>query len=259
MDLKSNVFLIIGFVVVGILQGTGSNAQTSHPDGLIGRPSGWISAGYASVYVEEGIPGFDRTRFGAGMTIPATRLLTFEASYAFENEDTLYHIYSAGFRFRFGDPLKPNSSINPDGRVGRPVLLLSYEGKFSDIETANHRSYANIETLLPVSSRFTFGGGWRYYDEDEPRQVDEYFGVLNYFPRSYAPGREYENPDGIDGNPSFSLRGGGSKHGFFGQFDIAAPLKPNLTLTLSIRGERVPSPYVRTAILSGRISYYPGS
>jgi len=259
MDFRRVAFLTIGIVLIGILAGIESNAQTTHPDGLIGKPSGWISAGYASVSVERELPGFDRTRFGAGMVLPATSFFTFDASYALENEDTLYHNYSVGARFRFGDPSKSNSSVNPDGRVARPVLLLAYEGKFPDVETSNYRFYATIETIMPISSRFTFGGGWRYYDEDHPRQVDEFYGILNYFPASYAPGREYENPDGVDGNPSFFLRGGGSSHGFFGQLDIAAPLKPNLTLTLSIRGERIPSPYVRTAILSGHIDYYPGN
>ncbi|PKK83603.1 MAG: hypothetical protein CVT49_07555 [candidate division Zixibacteria bacterium HGW-Zixibacteria-1] len=249
------IFLVL-FLGLSSAYGFGHPA---HPDGRVGRPGGWLSAGYASIFVERGIPGFDKTRFSGGLIFPVIKNLTIESSYMLESEDTLYHIYTVGFRGYSGNPIKPNSGINPDGRIGIPFIQVTLIGKMPDVSPEKHRYRVEMAALMPISGRFTLGGGWNYYEKDHPRIVDEFIGKLNYFPKSYVAGSEYESPDGVEGYPSFFLSGGGSQYGFFGQLDIAVPVRPNLTLTLLIRGERVASPYVRTAILSGRISFYPGN
>ena len=235
------------------------SATPAHPDGRLGRFGGWLSAGYASIFVERGIPGFDKTRFSGGLIYPVFKKLTLESSYSLESQDTLYHVYSIGFRGYLAGPIGSNNRINPDGRVGIPIIQAVFTGKMPDVHPDKHRYRVESSLLLPISRRFSLGGGWNYYEMDDPRMVDEFFGRLNYFPKNYAPGREYENPDGVEGYPSFFLSGGGSQYGFFGQLDVAVPLKSNLTLTLLVRGERVASPYVRTAYLIGKISFYPGS
>ena len=255
---KYGSYLTIAAMLI-VLTGLNGFAATAHPDGCLGRAGGWFSAGYASVYVERGIPGFDRTNFAAGLIWPAIASLTFESSYALEYQDTLFHKYSVGFRARLGDPLKTGRSVNTDGRVGVPFINIAYTGKLPDVETENHSYHIDYAVMLPISTGFTIGGGGRYYEVDGPRQVDKFHGRLNYFPQKYPSGAEYENPDGIEGSPSFSLIGGGSELGFFGQLNIAVPIESDLTLTLTIRGERIPSPYVRTAFLGGRISYYSGN
>lgn len=221
-------------------------------------PGVYIASSYASVFVDEGVPGFDRTLYNAGLTYPAMKILTFETSYALDDDDSLYHRYTAGFRLRSADPLRAGASVNPDGRVGAPLLDFSFTGKFPDAESKAHRYWIDVSALVPVSEGLSIGGGMRYYEEENPRRVDEYFGLLNYFPVGYSTDAEYENPDGVEGYPSFYFAAGGSDNGYFGRLDIAMPIKPELTLTFMLRGEIVSDPDVKIAVAGGRISYYPG-
>jgi hypothetical protein len=171
--------------------------------------------------------------------------------------DTLYYQPSIGLKLYYSDPCI-NNNVNPDGAVGRPVFRLDAGLKISEQSRARNVFVSRFEILIPLASSLSLGLGGYYYDNDDPFRVLQYYGQINLFPRSYNSSRPYENPDGIEGWPSFYLTGGGSPNGIFGQLDVAVPLSPQMTLVFYARGERAPSPYVRVATLGVKFRFFPG-
>lgn len=235
------------------------NPGRQHPDGVTGRFNGWLSVSYADIFAEQGVAAADKNGFGIGMGCPLAGNVSIEAGYMLKNNDSTFHDYSLSARVYLKNPLKQPDLSNPDGAVWGPIVYARYSAKIPDGEPGGHRYRTCLAVLMPISRKLTLGAGWQYYQKENPRQVDEFFGLLNFFPKAYSPGHEFENPDGVEGSPSFSLRGGGSSRGFFGELGIFVPLDSRLTLALSVQGERVNSPDIRTAILGVKIYFYPGN
>jgi hypothetical protein len=232
-------------------------AAIHHPDGRLGRLSGWVSGSYLSPLGETRVPIVDQTRIGLGIRFPATRRFTLEAGYFLSSGDSVFHEYSVAVKAYMGDPLRSSTAVNPDGKIGAPIISVLFHGVLPDRNPGDHHHRVCLRGWLPVSRNMTVAGGWRYYEIEDPFQVDEYFAAVRLFPRDYPAGEEYINPDGVEGIPSLSLTGGGSVNGFHGQLDIIMPLSPRVSIAFLIRGERVASPYLRTAELGGKISFYP--
>jgi hypothetical protein len=199
----------------------------------------------------------DRYSAGSGIRIPVVEQFTFECFYSLEKGDSLYHNYSLTAGLYMADPTRLGGNCNPDGRAGIPILFTGFGGRVPDPVPDRHRYWFSLGLLIPVSGNLTLGSNWIYYEEKESLVVDDYSGVINFYLKSYPEGGEYSTPDGVEGWPSFSLQGGGSGEGYFGQLKIAVPLKKELSVTVLFRGEKTKSPDVKTAILQAGFSFYP--
>ena len=230
-----------------------------HPDGLLGRPSLYLSGQYSSVTALQGTAFVDRKFISIGLKIPVIKSLTLSGNYCAMVEDSVVHSYYVKFAYFISNPVLSRRRANPDGPVGSPVITAFAGGYFPDRNPENHHLLVGMEALLPLSTNFSLSAGGKYYDEDTPRQLDNYYGRIGWFLSAYAEDAIYSNPDGPEGTPVFLITGGGSKHGVFGQFDIIFPLEPKMTLAVYIKGERVPVPYFRAASAGFYIKYYPGN
>ena len=226
------------------------------PDGVLHKPSGFIFAHYASLTTGGTVAVTDHKDLGAGIKYPLFTRLTLSVSYFVENRDSLYHNYRAlATVYLVGPSKKPK--CNPDGPIGGPVVIAGWGGEIPDQFPKNHRYQGLLELLYPFNTHWSFGLGGNYYQPRVGRQDDKVFGVINFFPRAYLTGEEYSNPDGVEGIPSLSLSGGGSRDGIFGQVDLIIPLTQKTTVVFYGRGERYPKPYLRSALIGCRVNFYP--
>jgi len=232
---------------------------THHPDGLLGKPNGYLSGQYVSVTGNPGVPVTDRKALGIGLKIPMAARWTISGSYSALQNDSLFHNYNLEFSFYMANPIKSAKPCNPDGPVGAPIIAIGFGGEIPDRDPGAHRWQAVARTFMPISRKLTVGVGAKFYQKDDPLQAESLYGMISFFPKRYEKDREYVNPDGVEGTLSFAARGGGSKHGVFGQLELIFPLEPEMTISFLIRGERIPVPYFRSAIAGFRINYYPGN
>ncbi len=244
-----------------ILSCNRANAEMpiKHPDGIVGRANGWFGGSYSPTFTVPYDVVNDNFRIGIGLNYPLTSRLTIESDFSIVKGDTLFYDYRINIKFYSKTPVGENINANPDGPVGMPVFKLIYNGNMPDIEIGRHDFSAGLIGILPVSRYLTFGAGGKYYHRDDEYQVDKLFGIISLYPREYLPGRVYDNPDGLEGFPSFKLCGGGSINGIVGQLDIIVPLNPGLTLVLTTKGERAAEPYMRRATIGAKIKIYPGN
>lgn len=250
--------LALWAILMLLESGTSAEELRYHPDGVLGRPSLHITGQYSSVTALKGAAYVDRQYLGVGFRIPVIGQLTVGGNYCALIEDSVVHSYGFKFSYYAANPLIDRGKTNPDGPVGSPVLLALAGGYFPDRNPGKQRFLAGLEAIYPLTPRLSFAVGGKYYEEDSPRLVDNFYGRLAWYLKSYEIETIYSNPDGPEGAPSFLITGGGSKHGVFGQFDVIFPLEPKMTLALYIRGERVPVPYFRAASAGFYVNYYPG-
>jgi len=230
-----------------------------HPDGNLGRPGGQISARYTSVTAERGAAVSDITQIKAGLIFPFAKTVTLTGSYSLEHDDSLFHDFSILAKKYTADPTKAPINCNPDGKIGAPIISVGGSIRIADADPGQPIYQLSLSALMPVSANLTLGAGGKYYSESKPEHTDDFFGDINFYPSRYAGGREYENPDGVEGIPSFGLRGGGSKEGFFGQLAIIVPLQQTLSIGVVMRGEKLDFQTTTKATLGARINIYPGN
>ncbi len=231
----------------------------NHPDGKLGRINGFATFDYSSAYtVPEDLIN-DKLIPGAGLAIPISRQIRIKGAISISTGDTLFYNYSFGFKFYFGNPLRDNNHINPDGAVGLPVLEIIAGLSMSDIKIKENQYFSDISLLMPLSQKLSFGFGGKIYEVENIYQVDNFYGIINFFPSPYKLNNSYANPDGSLGTPSFLAKGGGSKYGLVGVLDINIPLTETTTLVFHFKGERAADPYLRQATLGAGIHYYPGN
>lgn len=234
-------------------------AQSPHPDGAVGVFNARMWGQYASVTGDINTPLYnDKQQIGIDIRLPVHRQASLITGYFLEPGDTVFHNISFGVRIYTGDPTMPRGRVNPDGPVGLPVVDLGIGGRIPDQDPDSLYWNTSLAVRFPTTTHFTIGAGWHYLEQEDIRQADEFYGLLAYYPGIYQPGQEYHNPDGPVGQPAFLLMGGGSENGVFGHLDIVFPMQKNYTLGLYIRGERIPIPYTRSAILGGWVHFYPG-
>lgn len=248
------------FAALTLLEsGNGAEGIRYHPDGILGYSSLYIMGQYSSVTALKGTAYVDRQYLGFGFKIPVLGQVTIGGSYCALIEDSVVHSYCLKFSYYTVNPVINPGKVNPDGPVGVPVFLALAGGYFPDRNPGKQRFLAGLEAIYPLTPRFSLAVGGKYYEEDSPRLVDNFYGRLAWYLTSYEAEAIYSNPDGPEGWPSFLITGGGSKHGVFGQLDVIFPLEPKMTLALYIKGERVPVPYFRAASAGFYLHYYPGN
>jgi hypothetical protein len=250
---KIILFLVISFQSIYPMDRSG----LSCPDGTIGRLSGWFLGSYTSVTGRPNTYLVDRENYFSGIVYPLSERFTAEATYGVERADSIFHIFSIATKIRLGRPVRESRSCNPDGTVGLPLVSFSLGERFYFSGNNLHFFRSSFAALYPVSSMITIGAGYNYYGESNPRLVDKLRIILDYFPRRYPQGQEYDNPDGPEGTLSFSMTMGGAANGFFGQLGLNAPLNREITIAFMLRGEVVNSPSVRSLIPAVKINYYP--
>jgi hypothetical protein len=245
------IFLILPSYVMA-----GSEKFTPHPDGQLGRISPGIKTSYSVITTSPEDLINDKTDIDGIITYPFLRNMTLAMEMGIINGDTLFYDFSAGIKLYFGNPTAVDKRCNPDGPLGLPVFNLLFSVMLADIDIFHEDYNISASLLMPIGSGLSLGVGRKYYNEKDVYQVDEFFGILHYFPAAYPNGAVYENPDGIDGVPSFYLSGGGSEHGIFGLLDIRVPLSKKTTLSFTARGERAADPYCRNATVGVGIIFY---
>ncbi len=230
-----------------------------HPDGKLGRLGGQISARYTSVTAEKGVAVSDIAQIKAGLIFPFARTVTLGGSYSLEHDDSLFHNFSISAKKYTADPTKSPINCNPDGKIGVPIISFGGSIRIADADPGQPIYQLSLNALVPISPNFTVGVGSVYYSESKPEHADDFFGDINFYPVRYASGREYENPDGIEGVPSFAFRAGGSKEGFFGQLAIVVPLQQSLSIGLIMCGEKLDFQATTKATLGAQVNIYPGN
>ncbi|MFH2035326.1 MAG: hypothetical protein ABIJ45_02900 [Candidatus Zixiibacteriota bacterium] len=253
------VYLLILALVILVSSAHPAPSPLNHPDGFVGRINGFVGIRYSTAYtVPENLINDKLTPEG-GIAIPLGKQLTLAGALSVSTGDTLFYNYSLGLKFYLGNPLRTDNRLNPDGAIGVPIIGLSGGGFVPDIEFNRNLFFADINILLPLSQKLSFGIGGKIYEDENIYQVDNFYGILNIFPRAYSIDRPYANPDGVPGTPSLSLIGGGSQYGIVGILDIKVPLTDMTTLIFLIKGERAADPYLRQATLGARIQFYAGN
>ncbi|MCX6826578.1 MAG: hypothetical protein NTV06_04835 [candidate division Zixibacteria bacterium] len=261
LSIGRNIFPLLILAVLAFAQSAIANQPVivRHPDGILGRPNGHIFGEYASVTDLQKADPVDQKILGVALKIPATRNLTFGAAYFARQSDSLYHNYRLELSFYIISPIVAAAKCNPDGAIGAPIILAGFGGEVSDLNIHSHRNSGTFQVIIPCSRKLTVGGGAKIFQKDNPRQVESAFGIVNIYSREYETDQPYSNPDGMEGSIAFLLKGGGSKYGIFGQLDFVFPLEPTMTLTFYLRGERIPLPYVRLAIVGFHAAFYPSN
>jgi len=230
-----------------------------YADGKLGQFGGQIAARYVSVAAEKGIAVSDISILGFEFIFPSSESYTLKAGYKLEQNDSLFHDFSVTTNIYTASSVNSPNECNPDGKIGAPIFLPGFSVKMADSSPEDLLYRLSLGISLPISANLTLGAGCNYYRKNKSKQADNYFGVINFFPVKYTKGREFENPDGVDGIPSFAFRGGGSKDGIFGQLEIIVPLKSSLSIGFLLRGERMNAQDITRAALGGRVSFYPGN
>ncbi len=252
-------FCLLAILFLGGCTAAKAAKLTHHPDGLLGKPNGYLYGQYVSVTGNPGVPAADRKALGIGLKIPVAARWTVTGSYFGFQDDSLFHNYSLEFSFYTANPIKSVKPCNPDGLVGAPSIAIGLGGEVPDRDPRANRWQAVATAIMPISGNLTIGAGAKFYQEDNPLQAESFYGIINFFPKRYEKNLHYVNPDGVEGALSFAVRGGGSRHGIFGQLELIFPLEPEMTISFLIRGERIPVPYLRSAVAGFRINYYPGN
>ena len=238
---------------------TFARSAVYHPDGKLGRIGGQVAASYTSVSAERGVAVSDLSRIEVDLVFPCAKTFTFKGSYELEYSDSLFHNFSIAAKKYSANPVKSKIRCNPDGKIGAPIFSFGGLIRIADSDPKNPGYRLSFETLVPISTNLSLGAGANYYYEDKPEHTDDFFGIINFYPARYTIEREYENPDGVDGIPSFAIRAGGSEYGFFGQLAIIVPLRPSLSIGILLRGEKLNFQETTKAALGVRINFYPGN
>jgi hypothetical protein len=247
-----------GFIIIALFMTEPVSAQTPiySPDGPLGHIAVRLHGCYTSESAEPGVSVSDIGRIGADLIFPYLKTLTIGGSYELEKGDSLFHNISIMIKKYTANPLGPSVRCNPDGRIGAPIIKINGAIRVADADPGNSINRLGFELSIPLSSGFTLGAGANFYSEDKPEHSDDFYGIISFYPARYRDGKEYANPDGIEGVPSFSFRAGGSKFGQFGRLDVTVPLKSSLSVGVYVIGEQFDYQQVKNASLGARINLY---
>ncbi len=172
--------------------------------------------------------------------------------------DTLFHKYNISIKLYTAGQVGNSNHTNPDGSLLAPIFYFEYRARWADFDPGLYRHELNLSLLFPITRNFSLGGGANIYQDDDPYEVDDYFGLLHIFPQTKPDthGRLY--PDGVNGVSSFYMTAGGSGDGLFGQIETIVPLEPKVAVGVVFRGEQVKKPKINSIYIGGLIRYYPG-
>jgi hypothetical protein len=234
-------------------------AVRRHPDGAVGTATFHGMGQYQLVTKPDGVPSTDIQKYRAELGWVAGDYVNFMTSFLIVNEDSLRYEFNGGVKIYTRNPVTSTRKKNADGVIGAPVITMGGGLRYSDFAITDTKFVGDISILLPASERFSALAGYRHYDELEEADVVQGYAGVNFYLAGYNSDSAYANPDGPSGMMAFHLTGGGSSNGMFGDLTLLLPINDNLTWKIAIRGERVPEPYRRVAILGAGFSFYPSN
>ncbi|UCD64551.1 MAG: hypothetical protein JSW34_03705 [Candidatus Zixiibacteriota bacterium] len=230
-----------------------------HPDGAVGTVSFHGLLQYGRVNKGAGVSGPHIQKYDFGLNWVVDHRVSLNASFMTIDEDTLRYESTVGLRLFSRHPSRADGVKNPDGPAFGPVLTLGVGIRHPSLAVETSRMLADLGLAVPLSRYLTVSAGYRYFEEIEEVDVAQVLGGVNIYLSRYSADSAYTNPDGPAGQLAVSLAGGGSKNGFFGDLTLLFPINNNLTWKLNIRGERIESPYRRTAFGGVGFSFYPAN
>lgn len=234
-------------------------AVRRHPDGAVGSATFHGMGQYQQVTKPDGVRSVDIQKYHAELGWVAGDYVNFMTSFLIVNEDSLRYELNGGVKIYSRNPVTSNRKKNADGVVGAPVISMGAGLRYADFAITDTKFVGDFSILLPASEKFSFLAGYRHYDELEEADVVQGYGGINFYLTGYNSDSAYANPDGPSGMMAFHLKGGASSNGVFGDLTLLLPINDNLTWKIAIRGERVPEPYRRVAILGAGFSFYPSN
>lgn len=230
-----------------------------HPDGAVGSVSFHGSFQYALVTAYPKTLEVDAQRFDGEFQWVADDYVNLMGRFVTYNEDSLRYEMNAGLKVYFVNPLSQGRKMNADGVIGGPSFTLSAGMRYPNLSMDETKLVADFVFMVPASQRLSVFAGYRHYEEILDSDVMQGYGGLNFYVAPYFADSAYANPDGPIGKLAIQLTGGGSSKGAFVDLKLIFPISNNITWKLVVRGERVETPYRRSAILGAGLSFYPSN
>lgn len=213
-----------------------------HPDGALGRPSAAAGIEYNSVYRDGCRGGVDYQKYYAEFGLVPVSRVALHARYAFTDLDPARHLLLGGFSLYIVNPVPTERTVNADGPIWGPVLTLLGGARIPDHADSGTRALGDIRLVLPISSRLTVGGGYRWREEDTWNDPITGYGLVGVYLADYPADSAWANPDGPVGMPAFRLLAGAATDTWGVDLQLLAPLQIGLTLVVALGMERLIDP-----------------
>jgi hypothetical protein len=230
-------------------------AETGNPDGKVGRPIITLAGDYASATGEPGFYVQDFQNVYGSLSLPISPDVTGSMFGQWHRQDSVR--YSFGLRSRLY-LFKPASQFdpNPDGPIGQPIIDLEIGIRTSSDPNQKPKAISALQFPFPLSDRITLQASYRYYQSIQIQDVESFSAGLTYYTGPAVADSFLVNPDGAIGYPIFSLKGGGSKFGFFSELTVGSPLNWRMSFYFRARAELLESPYSHNLIAGFGLTWF---
>ena len=229
-----------------------------HPDGTVGKLSFNIMASYISLKNQPGEPITDAQSFKAGMGFVLSEKLSEHHSFAMYREFNSTYTFTIGLSYYLANPTQDSISVNPDGKIGAPVLQVNAIHLMDNFKNTKSKTNFKSEIVIPLAHTFSIFGGYTKYDQISPRDIEELYGGLHIYFSSYPQSSAYENPDSPLSSFAISLSGGKSDYGKFGKLELLLPSSQSTTIKISATASTFEAPYDKSYTGSMQLFYYTG-
>lgn len=250
--------VLVTTLIVTAQSGTDPFPETAigHPDGHLHRFSIQASGAYQSRSSEQQLGLVDLQRYEMALSLVVHPQVTISGQTVASVADSNRYEAVGALTLYLRSPLCADCAVNPDGRIGSPVIKLEGGGRLKSAGIAG-KTIASIRLLLPITSLTTAGALYRYVQDREPDEVQEFAGIIRQYIAPYHSDSSFVNPDGPVGYPALELMAGGASEGYFGKIGLRFPLNPHTTLLLEAEAERGSSYDFTTYGLSIGLAFYP--
>ncbi len=230
----------------------------NHPDGVVGKLSTTIAASFTSISNQPNQPVVDATTLQAELGwIFSDKFSEHQAFRILKEFETTYQL-SVGFKYYLSNPLNKNAIVNPDGKIGSPIISVDAIMILDNLKETNSTTNYKAELALPLSPTFSIFAGYTSYEEINQRDVEKIFGGIHLFLSKYNTFDKFNNPDSPLDGIAIIIKGGNSEFGSFGKIQFVIPSSHSVTIDISARGDFLEAPFDKSYTGSFQISYYSG-
>ena len=230
----------------------------NHPDGTVGKLSFNIGGSYHSIKNQPGQPIIDAQSFQVGMGVVLTDKLSEHHSFSIYREFNSSYQLQIGLSYYFANPTLQNINLNPDGKLGTPILKLDLIHLMDNYKETKSKNNFQAEVVFPIANSFSIFGGFTKYEEITSNDNRETYGGVHLYLSTYPQGYAYENPDSPISSFALSLSAGKSKMGKFGKFEVLVPSSKSITIKISAVGNFLEAPRDKMYTGSAQLLYYTG-
>ncbi len=234
------------------------NIYENHPDGVVGKLSLSFGLSYLSIKNQPGQPVVDAQKYKAKIGWVISEKFSEHQSFTILKEFQTTYQLGLGFRYYFSNPLQNTARVNPDGKIGSPIVTLDAIMLLDNYKKTKATTNFKVEILFPLSPSLSIFGGYTSYEKINSKDVEKTFGGLHFFLSSYPLHNKFANPDSPVSGMAISLSGGSREFGNYGEIDFAVPSSESTTVTVSLRSDFLEAPYDKTYTGSLQINYYTG-